>query len=166
MCEKTNQFGYVLSMGSLKKTRALFDIERKKIKEKIINYAIENIELSTESVIYKLYLLCKYMVKSSMEMLVDDHIMEFVYIMKFNGSIDRILYLIELVKMYCVADNHIVEELSFLHAKWIVITNKLLKCSILKNSDFYKRIFEIDIPKLLKDEQEIYNDLIQSEMKS
>ena len=162
-CETTKDFGTALLINSVQKTSLLYQKEKSNTYSTLISYAKSNIEMSENSVIRKCQLLSQYMLDRTDEMLIDGQINEFVYMLKFNGAIDRLLYLIELVQRYCNAPECIVDGLSSLYGKWISITNKLLKCAILKSLEIYKRIFEKDIPTLLDEERSLYVDLIKTE---
>lgn len=162
-CKAKKDFGTALLIKSEQETNLLYQKEKSNAYSMLISYAKTNIEMSEESVIRKYQLLSQYMLGHTEQMLIEGRINEFVYMLKFNGAIDRLLYLAELVQRYCNAPASTIDILSSLYGKWISITNKLLKCAILKSSEIYKRIFEKDIPMLLNEERNLYVDLIKTE---
>ncbi len=90
-------------INSEQKTSLLYQKEKSNAYSNLISYAKTNIEMSEESVIRKCQLLSQYMLDHTEIMLIDGRINEFVYMLKFNGAIDRLLYLTELLQRHCNA---------------------------------------------------------------
>lgn len=123
-------------------------------------YVLLNISGCDNSFCKLMYEYCEYALQNITDILFSNRMDEMIYQMRFSGTIARWNYLIELFCTYYQINKLMVDELNVLKGKWNVVINKLRKCSITRNPDYYKNIFVIDIPKLLEKELIFYKTIV------
>jgi len=119
------------------------------IENLIVNYIKMNAAALENSAIFNLRIFCDMAIKNSS------------YDIKVAGAVARFDYLIELFKN-CFDYSSDIEILTLLKAKWELIANKLMKCSMTLKKDYYVKIFETEIPDLINKERSFYQELCKS----
>lgn len=134
------------------------------IKNALIDYLEINSSFSVNSILYILQTYCRLAIKNVDILFNKESLNDLAYDIKVAGIATRFDYIANLFA------NHInysvdIETLTMLKTKWELVASKLIKCSMTLNKDYYKKIFEMEIPILIDKEMRFYKETYEK-MKS
>ena len=119
-------------------------------------YIQDNISNCQGSICKLINKYCRYALENASSIMIANHLEEMAYQLKFSGFLSRLDYLIQLFSYVYKVSEEITEELNYLKKQWNIVVNKLRKCCITQNFDYYNNIFMINIPHLLEIEFSLY----------
>lgn len=130
--------------------------DKKKLDELIrsflIHYIKQNAFKERCSVLNLLSCYSKEANEKANELLNKSSLTDMAYELKFSGCLARLDYLSELFSTHYNC-NHDINELK---NKWELVVNKLMKCSMTLNENYFRNIFTEFIPLLIEKEQKLY----------
>lgn len=125
-------------------------------KDALSYYIISNTKCENGSVIQSLNKYSQLALTHQAQYFANGFLKEMIYDLRFSGAIARFDYLIELFNRYLPNLSSVCASLEELKSKWELVVNKLVKCSITLKEDYYRNIFQTDVPLLLEKEKDIY----------
>ena len=94
--------------------------------------------------------------KNSDELFVEESLNNLAYDIKTSGIVTRLYYLINLFKKYL--DTYPTDVLEKIKSSWDLTANKIMKCSITLNKEYYFKVCEEEIPVLIDEELSFYQE--------
>ncbi len=129
------------------------------LKDKFYEYIKVNALFPEKSIIGKMQSLCNDAFDNFILLFNNEFLNNLSYNIKVGGVIARYDYLIELIRKYLIDYSISIEILTILKNEWTLIAAKIMKCSMTLNKDYYKKLFEIEIPFLVNKELKYYQEL-------
>lgn len=123
------------------------------------DYILTNISQMSNSIINHIKIFSENIIDRAEKILLDSHLNDMVYNFKFSGGLVRFDFLDKLFKSYYELPSGIIESLFKLKTQWNIVINKWMKCCVIKNKDYYKKIFDKEIIVLLEQELSLYQKI-------
>lgn len=132
-------------------------------RELFLDYLKKSAVSDKNSVIDFLHYFSKIALENINLLLNKEALNEMAYDLRYSGAIARFDYVIYFIDQFCTTVQTIKTDLLKLKTKWELLINKIMKCAITLNEQYYVKIFSTEISELIKCEVHIYRNVLKQE---
>lgn len=134
------------------------------LEEILFEYIETNALNRNKSIINQLHEYCSIALENTDILFNKESLNNLAYDIKVSGLATRFDYLVDLFTKH-INFSIDIDTFTMLKSKWELVASKLMKCSIVLNKEYYMKIFEVEIPALIKKELHFYQGVYEK-MKS